>query len=94
MAEGHAQNGTIGIGEALLSPKTHKKYIYMWNNSHGKLTGNWNKNSFTTKTVRTVWVGHQKKGGGALNWDLCPWLHWKESVKEENVHAGRGGLSP
>ena len=26
-----------------------KKYIHMWNNSHGKLTGNWQKSSNTVK---------------------------------------------
>lgn len=62
MAEGHAQNGTIGIGEALLSPKTHKKYIYMWNISHRKPTAN-RQISYPTKTERSPcnWVRQKKK---------------------------------
>jgi hypothetical protein len=31
-----------------------KKYIHMWNNSHGKLTGNWQENVYTTKAARRI----------------------------------------
>ena len=38
--------------ELIPPPQTHQKYIYMWNNSLIKLTGNQEKNSYTTKPAR------------------------------------------
>lgn len=35
-----------------LSARTQQKYIYIWRNSHWKLTGDWQKYSSTTKAVR------------------------------------------
>ena len=34
--------------------QTEQKYIYIWNNSHGKLTGNQHKNSYKTKAARKI----------------------------------------
>ena len=50
---GGQDGGQRGHG-AHLPPQTHQKYIYMWNNSHGKLTGNWKKKSYTTKAARKI----------------------------------------
>ena len=59
-----------------------KKYIHMWNNSHGKLTGNWQENVYTNKAARRIstqsaGMGKKKKKKKASGQDLCP---WKESV--------------
>lgn len=35
-----------------LSARTQQKYIYIWRNSHWKLTGDWQKYSSKTKAVR------------------------------------------
>ena len=54
-------------------------YKYMWNNSHGKLTGNW-QNSYTTKTghcqcvQRGGWWHNSmqrltSKSGAKISWD-------------------------
>ena len=40
-----------GHGSHLL-PKTHQKYICMWNNSYRKPTGDWQKISHTSKAAR------------------------------------------
>ena len=45
-----------------------KKYIHMWNNSHGKLTGNWQENVYTNKAARRIstqsaGMGKKKKEG-------------------------------
>ena len=45
-------------------PQTHQKYIYMWNNSHRKPTGNWQKISYTQKLRERSphnWVGQGKR---------------------------------
>ena len=44
-AEGHGSH---------LLPKTHQKYICMWNNSHRKPTGDWQKISHTSKAARKI----------------------------------------
>jgi len=41
-------------------PQTHQKLIYVWNNSHQKLTGNWQRGPCTTKSER--------KTRGELDW--------------------------
>ena len=58
--------------KASLPPPAHQNYIYMWNNSHWKLTGSWQKDFCVTKTVRKIcnWVGRDKKWSGQ---ELCPW---------------------
>ena len=33
-------------------PRTHRKYIYTWSNSHWKQTEDWQKDSYTTKAVK------------------------------------------
>ena len=40
----------------LTSPHKHIRNIYMWNNSHGKLTGNRQKNSYITKDAREIYT--------------------------------------
>lgn len=49
-----------------LPQQTHQKYIFMWNNSHWKQTGNW-LDSFTIKVVSKIHVIIQegKKSDGA-----------------------------
>ena len=47
------ENGGVGGHEAHLPVETHQKYIYMWNNSHKKLTRNW-QNSYTHKAGRKI----------------------------------------
>ena len=37
--KGGDQNGRAEECGTQLSTQTHQKYIYMWKNSHGKLTG-------------------------------------------------------
>ena len=36
------------------SPVNPSMYIYLWDNSHGKLTGNWEKDSYIIKVVRKM----------------------------------------
>ena len=46
----------VGTGRYGAHSYTHKhqKYIYMYNNSHRKLTRNWQKISYTTKPARKI----------------------------------------
>ena len=49
----------------LTSPKKthlHAKHIYLQNNSHWKLTGDWKKDSYTTKAVSKIHTESVKKG--------------------------------
>ena len=58
------QYGRVRRCEAHLPKQTHQKYFYMWSNSHKKLPGNWQKNSYTTKAAKRVpcnWVELGKK---------------------------------
>ena len=38
----------------LIFPQAHQKNIYMCNNAHEKLTGNWQKDSYKIKTAGNV----------------------------------------
>ena len=60
------QDGRIGRHGSHLPPWTHQKYIYMWNNSHWKLTGNWQKDSCTTKAIRKIHMELGRKGRKAI----------------------------
>ena len=51
---GRGQDDRVRERGAHLPPWTHQKYIYIWNNSHWKLTENWQKDSCTTKAVRKI----------------------------------------
>ena len=54
--------------------KTHKKYIYVWNNSHVKLTGNWRKRCYITKVQERTphnLVGRTDIKG--IESELAPW---------------------
>ena len=46
------QDGGIGGYGTHLPQQTHQKYIYIWKNSRWKLTGNWQKDSYTTKAEK------------------------------------------
>ena len=59
------QDGRVGH-RTLLLPWTYQKYIYMWNNSHWKLTGAWQKESWTTKAVRKSHMELGRKGREAI----------------------------
>ena len=52
--EGIGEDGGVGRCGTHLPAQTHQKYMYMWNNSHWKQTGNWQKDSITTKAVRKI----------------------------------------
>ena len=58
----------LEYGEVELTfPQEHiKKYNYMWNNSHGKQTGDWRKNSCATNTMRKIHTESARKGGEAI----------------------------
>ena len=58
MEQGYQDGRLGGCGAHLCSP-THQKFIYMWNNSNGKLTRNW-KNFCTMKVTRNNWVRWKK----------------------------------
>ena len=47
-------DGRVGGCRTHVLTQTHRKYTYMWKNSHGKLTGNWHKCSYTTKPATEV----------------------------------------
>ena len=64
------QVGRVEYGTHL-PPQTHQKYIYMWNNSHIKLTRNWQKNFYMTQDYRQEifprnQVGQKKSIGSGL----------------------------
>ena len=48
---GRDQDGRIQGHAGHLPPQIQQKYISMWKNSQGKLTGNWQKNSYKTKAI-------------------------------------------
>ena len=48
------QDGGVRRHGTHLHQQTQQKYIYRWNDSHGKLTGNWHKNSYTAKAARKI----------------------------------------
>ena len=50
--KGIDQDGRVGESRTHLPPQTHQKYLYMCNNCHRKLTGNWQKASCTNKAIR------------------------------------------
>ena len=56
------EDGGLGGWGAHLSPWTHQKYIYLWSNCHWQLTGHWQKDSCTTKTVRKIHKELSRKG--------------------------------
>ena len=47
------QDGGVGGHGVHLSPQARQKYVYVWNNSHRKLTRNWQKNC-TIKAARKI----------------------------------------
>ena len=57
----------------LTSPwQTHQKYIYMRNNSHWKLTGNWQKDSCTTEAIKKIHTDLSRKGRETIRSGLVP----------------------
>lgn len=48
------EDGRVGGHGAHLFSQAHKKYIDIWNNSQGKITGNWYKDFHTTDTERKI----------------------------------------
>ena len=58
------EDGRVGGHGAHLFSQAHKKYIDIWNNSQGKITGNWYKDLHTTDTERKIMancVGQEEK---------------------------------
>lgn len=68
-----------------ISSTTHQKYTDVWNNSHGKPTRNWQKNSCTPKAAREISMSSGRTEKKALGWDLQP----GKLCKEEKVCKGR-----
>jgi len=56
--------------ELTFSHQYIRKYTDTWNNSHEKLTENWQVNYCTTKAIRQI---HMEGKKSDLSWDLCPW---------------------
>lgn len=56
------QDGRAGECGARLPLQTHQKYIYMGNNSHWKVTGNWQKDSCTTKAAIKIHMQLGREG--------------------------------
>ena len=48
------QDGGIGGYGTHLPQQTHQKCIHMWNNSKEKLTGNQQKDSYSTKAASNI----------------------------------------
>ena len=44
------------------SPHEHTKYIYVWDNSHWKLIGNWQKHSCISQAIRMIHTSSGRKG--------------------------------
>ena len=60
--KGGDRDGRVGGCGTHISPRTHQKYNYMWNNSHWKLTGDWQKDCCTTKPVGKLHTESGRKG--------------------------------
>ena len=62
----------------------------MWNNSHGKLTGTWQKNC-TTKAARKISTkpGRTEKKNTSGQ-DLCPWEEYVRKRRFAWVDPGIG----
>ena len=54
-------------------PWTHQKYIYIWRDSCWKLTADWQKNFYTSRTVRNIHTECDMKRRETWYQDLCPW---------------------
>ena len=67
-------------------PTNTSKYIYMWNNSHWKLTGDWQKDSCTTKVVRKIHTKLSRKGREAISLGPVP---LGVDSKEKGDYRGR-----
>ena len=66
-----------------------KKYIYMWNNSHWKLTGDWQKDSSTAQAVRNIHMWSDRKGRKVIRSEPVPL-----GRNSENKEGNKGGHLP
>lgn len=67
-------------------PQMHQTCIYMWNNSHRKLTGNWQEISYNQSCKENIHVTKEDGGKKAFRTGLA---HLRGSCKEGKVHMGR-----
>ena len=78
-----------------LPPWAQQKYIYTWNSSHQRLTGDWQKDSSISKAVRKI---HMESDRRIEKWsvrDLCLWegTQRKREITQEDSHPGGEGWS-
>lgn len=59
---GGDQSGGVGGCRTHFPQETYQKYICVWNDSHWKLTGHWQKDSCTTRAVRKNHMESGRKG--------------------------------
>ena len=65
------QDGWVGGHGTHLPPQTHQKYIHMWNSSYWKLTGNCQKEPYTTKDEIKTHKESARKERQEWDQDLC-----------------------
>lgn len=66
------QDGRVGGHQAHLAPPTHQKYRYMWKNSQRKRTGDYQKDCYTTKTVKKIYTGLGREGREVIRLGHAP----------------------
>lgn len=89
------EDGRVGGHGAHLFPQAHKKYIDIWNNSQGKVTGNWYKDLHTTETERKIQLAVQdRKRNDWVGTYACAWeLRGKERSQGQTFVLGVSGLN-
>lgn len=79
----------------LTSSHKHIKNTLTWNNSQGKVTGNWYKDLHTTETERKIWLAVQaRKKSDRVGTYACGWkLRGKERSQGRTFVLGVSGLN-
>lgn len=65
--------------------KSHRKYIYMWSNSHWKQAEGPQNNTFTTKAVKKDPQSQAEKEEKQSSWNL-PLFRMKQSMEGKYKH--------
>ena len=79
------KNGEVGRYRTHFLSWTHLKHIYMWNNSHWKLTEGWQKDTHSTEGVWRIHEELDRKGKEAIRLGPVP---QGEDKEEKQHHKG------